>query len=35
MKIDWMWLLIGLALGYLVGPMIVGTIKGKATKKAS
>ena len=34
MKIDWMWLLIGLALGYLVGPMIVGTLKGKTKKTA-
>jgi hypothetical protein len=32
MKIDWMWLLIGLALGYLVLPMVLGAVKGKAKK---
>lgn len=34
-KIDWLWLLVGIALGFFVAPMVVGMVKGKTTKKAS
>jgi hypothetical protein len=37
MKIDWMWLIIGLALGYFLLPMVMGKLgtakKGTATTR--
>jgi hypothetical protein len=35
MKIDWMWLIIGLALGWLVLPMLLSKFGGSKAKGAT
>lgn len=34
LRIDWLWLVIGIALGLFVVPTVISTVKGKTAKKS-